>query len=92
MLLDKAVNEYNKLLARYNELQAKQANDHQLLQSQSLLLHSKDEAMRAQNGKIAELERKLQIQSKEMAAIKQKAQEEKDQLFAEARAHERAKI
>lgn len=58
LLLDKAVNEYNKLLSRYNDLLQKQAAERQMMQSQALLLASKDEAMRALNGRVLELEKK----------------------------------
>jgi predicted phage tail protein len=61
------------------------------MQSQAMLLQTKDEAMKALNAKIAELERKVNSQTKEIAAIKAKGLEEKEQLIAEARAHERAK-
>ena len=47
--------------------------------------------MKAMNQRVVELERRVATSGKEMAALKAKAQEEKEQLFAEARAHERAK-
>jgi hypothetical protein len=59
MLLDKAVSEYNKLLQRYNDLVHKQASDRQLMHSQGLLLQSKDDAMRAMNQRVVELEKKV---------------------------------
>jgi hypothetical protein len=61
------------------------------MQSQGILLQSKDDAMRALNQRVFDLEKKSQLQTKELTTLKTKAQEEKDQLFAEARAHERAK-
>ena len=47
--------------------------------------------MRALNQRAVELEKKVSGQAKEMAIIKQKASEEKEQAFAEAHAHEKAK-
>ena len=47
--------------------------------------------MRALNQRAVELEKKVSVQAKEMAVIKQKASEEKEQAFAEAHAHEKAK-
>ena len=61
------------------------------MQSQVLLIQSKDDAIKAMNQRVVELERRVATAGKEMAAFKAKAQEEKEQLFAEARAHERAK-
>ncbi len=47
--------------------------------------------MRALNQRAVELEKRVSTQVKEMAAVKQKASEEKEQAFAEAHAHEKAK-
>ena len=47
--------------------------------------------MRALNQRAVELEKKVSAQAKEMAVVKQKASEEKEQAFAEAHAHEKAK-
>jgi seryl-tRNA synthetase len=91
LLIEKAVSEYNKLLARYNDLLQKQAADRQLMHSQALLLQSKDDAMRALNSRVVELEKKVQSQAKEIGMVKSKAAEDKEQAFAEAHAHEKAK-
>ena len=47
--------------------------------------------MRALNQRAVDLEKKVSGQAKEMAIIKQKASEDKEQAFAEAHAHEKAK-
>ncbi len=47
--------------------------------------------MRALNQRVIELEKKVSTQSKEIQTLKLKAQEDKDQLMNEARAHEKAK-
>jgi DNA repair exonuclease SbcCD ATPase subunit len=61
------------------------------MHSQALLLQSKDDAMRALNQRVVELEKRATTQSKEIQTLKVKAQEDKDQLTGEARAHEKAK-
>ncbi len=91
-MIEKAVSEYNKLLTRYNELLSKQAADRQLMHSQGLLIQSKDDAMRALNQRAVELEKRVAAQAKDIAAVRQKATEDKEQAFAEAHAHEKAKI
>ena len=48
--------------------------------------------MKTLNLRILELEKRVHNQNKEIGVIKAKSQEEKDQLYAEAKTHERAKI
>ena len=55
------------------------------------MLASKDEALKALNHRLMEMERKVQTQGKEIVTMKAKAQEEKDQLYVEAKGNERAK-
>lgn len=48
--------------------------------------------MRALNQRAIDLEKKVAMQAKELATVRQKAIEEKEQAFAEAHAHEKAKM
>ena len=56
------------------------------------MLGSKEEALKTLNLRILELEKRVHNKNKEIGVIKAKSQEEKDQLYAEAKTHERAKI
>ena len=48
------------------------------MHSQSLLIQSKDDAMRALNQRAIDLEKKVAMQAKELATVRQKAIEEKE--------------